>query len=216
MDVTIIGAGNMGRGIGTRLVAGGNRVRILDRDAAQARELAEELQASAAGGGAAEGGAAGDELSGDVVLLAVWYPDGAQSAVDQYGDRLTGKVVVDISNPVDPESFDRLVTPPDSSAAEELAKRMPHDAKVVKAFNTTFAGTLVEGQVASQPLDVFIAGDDEDSKRTIAELARSGGMRPIDAGPLRRARELERIGFLHMTIQDALGTGYGSAIKVIS
>ena len=190
-------------------------MKILDTDPQQARELAAELESSAREGGGAEAGAAGDPLSGDVVVLAVWY-DGAHSAIEQYGDQLDGKVVVDITNPVDVESFDGLVTPPDSSAAEELAKKAPEGAKVVKAFNTTFAGTLVEGQVAGQPLDVLIAGDDEEAKRTVAELARAGGLNPIDAGPLRRARELERLGFLHMTLQDGLGTGYGSAVKVIS
>jgi len=215
MDVTIIGAGNMGRGIGTRLVAGGNRGKILDNDPEQARELAEQLAADAGNGGGAEGGAAGDPLSGDVVVLAVWYGP-AQSIVEQYGDELEGKVVVDVTNPVDTETFDGLVTPADSSAAEELARRAPTGAKLVKAFNTTFAGTLVEGRVAGQPLDVFIAGDDGEAKQKVAQLARAGGLNPVDAGPLRRARELERLGFLHMALQDSLGTGYGSAVKVIA
>lgn len=215
MEVTIIGAGNMGRGIGTRLVAGGNRLKILDNDPGEARKLAEELQAEAGDGGGAEGGAAGDPLSGDVVVLAVWF-DGARAALEQYGDQLEGKVVVDISNPVDVETFDGLVTPADSSAAEELAKRAPRGARLVKAFNTTFARTLVEGEVAGQSLDVFIAGEDEGAKGTVAELVRAAGLNPIDAGPLRRARELERLGFLHMAIQESLGTEYGSAIKVIS
>lgn len=209
MDVTIIGAGNMGRGIGTRLVAGGNKVKILDHDPAEARKLAEELE------GSADGGSAGDPLSGEVVVLAVWY-DPARSVIDEYGDQLDGKVVVDITNPIDVDSFDGLVTPADSSAAEELAKRAPAGAKLVKAFNTTFAGTLVDGEVAGQPLDVFIAGDDDGANQTVAELARGAGLNPIDVGPLRRARELERLGFLHMVIQDTLGTGYGSAVKVIS
>ena len=132
-----------------------------------------------------------------------------------------GSQAVDISNPVDVNTFDGLVTPPDSSAAEELAKKLPQDAKMVKAFNTTFAGTLVEGKVADQPLDVFVAGDDEEAKQAVADLARAGGLNPIDAGPLRRARELERLGlerlgFLHMAIQGGLGTEYGSAVKVIA
>jgi 8-hydroxy-5-deazaflavin:NADPH oxidoreductase len=213
MDVTIIGAGNMGRGIGTRLVAGGNNVRILDTDPDQARALAEEI--ADAGDAEVDAGGAGDSLTGDVVVLAVWY-EPARAAIEQYGDQLGGKVVVDISNPVDVSTFDGLVTPPDSSAAEELAKLSPAGAKLVKAFNTTFAGTLVAGEVGGQPLDVFIAGDDEDAKGTVADLVRAGGLNPIDAGPLRRARELERLGFLHMAIQDGLGTGYGSAVKVIS
>jgi NADPH-dependent F420 reductase len=215
MDVTIIGAGNMGRGLGTRLVSGGNSVKILDTDPDDARKLAEELGDAADDGGGAEGGAAGDPLSGDVVVLAVYY-DAARSVVEQYADQLDGKIVVDITNPVDTETFDGLVTPADSSAAEELARKAPDGARVVKAFNTTFAGTLVEGGVGGQPLDVFIAGDDEDAKKTVAELARAGGLNPVDAGPLRRARELERLGFLHMALQDELGTGYGSAVKVIA
>jgi 8-hydroxy-5-deazaflavin:NADPH oxidoreductase len=75
---------------------------------------------------------------------------------------------------------------------------------------------LVEGQVSGQQLDVLIAGDDSQAKQIVAELARAGGLNSIDVGPLRRARELERLGFLHMAVQDTLGTGYGSAIKVIS
>jgi NADPH-dependent F420 reductase len=215
VDITIIGAGKMGRGIGTRMVAGGNNVRILDNDPDQAKQLADELCASASNAGSAEGGAAGDPLSGDVVVLAVWY-DPALSVIEQYGDQLEGKVVVDITNPVDTETFDGLVTPADSSAAEELAERAPAGAKLVKAFNTTFAGTLVEGKVGGQPLDVFIAGDDEGAKETVAELVRAGGLNAIDAGPLKRAHELEALGFLHMTLQDKLGTGYGSTVKIVS
>ena len=148
-------------------------------------------------------------------MLALWY-GATQAAAEQYADQLDGKVVVDISNPVNVETFDGLVTPPDTSAAEELAKQLPSGAKVVKAFNTTFAGTLVEGEVAGQPLDVFIAGDDGEAKEAVAKLVWTGGLNPNDVGALRRARELERLGFLHMAIQDALGTGYGSAVRVIS
>ena len=89
-------------------------------------------------------------------------------------------------------------------------------ARVVKAFNTTFAGTLSEGQVAGQALDVFLAGDDEDAKATVAKLVRDGGLNAIDAGPLKRARELEAAGLLHMTLQGSLGTSYGSALKILS
>lgn len=93
---------------------------------------------------------------------------------------------------------------------------MPAGARVLKAFNTTFAGTLVEGQVAGHPLDVFIAGDDEWAKEIVAQLARDGGLRAIDVGPLERARYLEGFGFLHMVVQQQLGAGFASAVKVIS
>jgi 8-hydroxy-5-deazaflavin:NADPH oxidoreductase len=128
---------------------------------------------------------------------------------------LAGKIVVDITNPVDVSTFDGLVTPPGSSAAEEIAKAAP-GARVVKAFNTTFAGTLVAGRVAGQPLDVLVASDDATAKRAVLDLVEAGGLRGVDAGPLRRARELEALGFLHMTLQDSLGTGYGSAVKLLA
>lgn len=69
----------------------------------------------------------------------------------------------------------------------------------------------MEGQVAGQPLDVFIAGDDTGAKETVAQLVRDGKLVAIDAGPLRRARELERLGFLGMTLQQPLGLNFMSA-----
>jgi NADPH-dependent F420 reductase len=213
VDVTIIGAGNMGRGIGARLLAGGHRIKIIDNDPDEAAKLADELQSSA-DGGVAESAGPGDAPIGDVVVLAVWYPQ-TLSAIEQYGDQLDGKVIVEISNPVDTDTFDDLVTAAGSSAAEDAAEKAPAGAKVVKAFNTTFAGTLAEGEVGGQPLDVFIAGDDAAAKETVAELVRSGGLSPIDAGSLKRARELERLGFLHMKLQDDLGTSYGTTVKIV-
>jgi 8-hydroxy-5-deazaflavin:NADPH oxidoreductase len=113
-------------------------------------------------------------------------------------------------------TFDGLVTPPDSSAAEEIAKALPSNARVVKAFDTRFAGTLVAGRVADQDLDVLIAGDDAEAKNVVAGLVQCGGMRPIDVGPLRRARQLEHLGFLHMAVQENLGSGFGSAVKFLN
>ncbi|MGH3114784.1 MAG: NADPH-dependent F420 reductase, partial [Gaiellaceae bacterium] len=122
---------------------------------------------------------------------------------------------VDITNPLDLEAFEPIV-PEAGSGAQEVADAAPN-AKVVKAFNTTFAGTLAGGgKVAGQPLDVFIASDDEDAKRTVAQLVEDAGLRAVDAGPLRRARELEALGYLHMGVQEPLGTGFSSALKVVS
>ena len=121
---------------------------------------------------------------------------------------------MDITNPVN-ETFDDLVVPPDSSATAELAALAP-DARFVKAFNTTFATTLREGEVSGQKLDVLIAGDDEQAKDSVADVARDGGLNPIDAGPQKRARELEALGLLHMGLQGTLGTGFSSAVKIVA
>ncbi|WP_228313097.1 NADPH-dependent F420 reductase [Streptomyces fungicidicus] len=127
---------------------------------------------------------------------------------------LAGKVVVDISNPVDFSTFDSLVVEPGTSAAEQIAAAAP-GARVVKAFKTTFAGPLVAGEVAGRPLDVFVAGDDDDAKRSVSELVSSAGLRPLDVGPLRRARELEGFQFLHMASQERLGLNWSSALAIL-
>jgi 8-hydroxy-5-deazaflavin:NADPH oxidoreductase len=122
--------------------------------------------------------------------------------------------VVDITNPVDTTTYAPL-TIEAGSVAQEIATTVP-GARVVNAFNTTFAGTLVDGEVAGQPLDVFIASDDEGAKGAIQQLATDGGLRPIDVGPLALARHLEALGYLNMAIQPSLGTNYGSAIKILA
>ena len=212
MKVTIIGAGLMGRGIGTRLVAGGNDVELIDTDPEQAATLARELSAHGPGSAAALEG--DTSIGGEVVILAIYYPNVAD-VVGHYHDQLAGKVVIDITNPVDFNTMDGLATPPDSSSAEQTAALVPEGTPVVKAFNTTFGNTLVPGEVAGQQLDVLIAGDDDGAKKTVSDLVEAGGLRAIDVGPLRRARQLEQLGFLHISLQDRLGTGFASAVKFL-
>lgn len=207
MKVTIVGAGNMGRAIGTRAVGGGHDVEILDRDPAEAQKLAEEL------GGSATALDAAAPFGGEIVVFALYYP-GIKDAVREYADRLSGKVVVETTNPVDTETWDRLATTPGTSATAEIAELVPEGTPVVKAFNTTFARTLVAGEVAGQQLDVLIAGDDESAKEKVAQLVADGGLRPIDVGPLSRAQQLEHLGLLHITLQKPRELGYGSTIKL--
>lgn len=214
MNVTIIGAGNMGRGIGTRLVAGGHAVTFVDANPETAEKTVAEVKASAKNGAQVSTAGLGDAKLGDVVVLAVWYGTNIEIA-KQLGEKLAGKVIVDIANPLN-STFDGLATAPDSSSAEDVAKAIASGAKVVKAFNTTYATTLLAGEVAGQPLDVFIAGDDAEAKNKVAELVRDGGMRPIDVGPLNRARQIEGMQFLHIVTQGALGTNWASTIKILS
>lgn len=207
MEISIIGTGNMARGIGTRALDGGHDVTFYGTTRENAQGLAGELSRSA------KAAAVGDPLEGDVVVLALWYPV-TREVVERYGDALDGKVVVDVSNPVNTETFERIV-PDAGSGAQEVAAAAP-GARVVKAFNTTFAGTVAAGEVSGQPLDVLLASDDEEAKKTVASVAEDGGLRAVDAGPLERARELEAAGYLHMVVQEGLGTGYGSALRIVA
>jgi 8-hydroxy-5-deazaflavin:NADPH oxidoreductase len=207
MDITIIGTGNMARGIATRALAGGHPVTLLGTETGKAQALADELS------GDVRAGQVGDPLAGNLVILAVWYA-ALDDVLGRYRDELDGKVVVDITNPIDVDAFEPLELEA-GSAAQEIAAKAPA-AKVVKAFNTTFAGTLGEGRVAGQPLDVLIASDDEEAKQTVSQFVTDAGLRPIDAGPLARAHELEALGYLHMALQQPLGTGFSSTVKVLS
>jgi NADPH-dependent F420 reductase len=210
MNVTLLGAGSMARGIATRLIAGGADVQILGPDAAKAANLADELDSPV---GHASSGAIGDPITADIVILALPYP-AVSETLGRYDGQLGDKIIVDITNPLN-DSFDGLVTPADSSAAEEIEKLLPVGTTIVKAFNTTFAPTLVAGEVTGQPLDVFIAGNDPAAKSRLTTLVEAGGMRAIDAGALHRSHQLEAIALLHITLQQTRGTQFRTAVKIV-
>lgn len=213
MNITIIGPGSMGRAIGTRAVAGGHSVTFVGKTPGSAEEAAQDVEAAVKNGVQVHTADLENVDPGEVVVLALWYGTNVDVA-KQLGEKIAGKVVVDIANPVN-STYDDLVTAPDSSSAEDVARAAVPDAKVVKAFNTTYAGTLVQGEVEGQPLDVFIAGDDEQAKEKVAQLARDAGLRPVDTGPLSRAREIEGMQLLHIVTQGALGTNWASTIKIL-
>jgi predicted dinucleotide-binding enzyme len=221
MIVTIVGAGRLAEGVAVRVLAGGHRLRIVDSQPGKAEALIAALAAREARSPGPEAPASslsvstvGKAIAGaDVVVLALPYPEGRAVAREQ-GAALSGVTVVDTCNPVDFSTFDSLLTSPGMSAAEEIAAASPA-ARVVKAFNTTFASVLVAGWVGGLPVDVFLAGDDPAAKSQVSVLIRDGGMRAIDTGPLRRARELEAFQLLHMTLQGPLGLDWASAIKLL-
>ncbi|MET0788263.1 MAG: NAD(P)-binding domain-containing protein [Cellulomonas sp.] len=192
--VTIIGAGTMGSAIAWRVVAGGNDAQVLTR---------EPLKVAIPG---ATHGTVGDPITGDIVVLALPYSAYAE-VLGRYEGQLDGKVLVDLSNPVDLETFDGLVVPDGSSAAAVVAEAVP-GAAVLKAFNTTFGATLRSGEVGGEKTAVLIAGDDADAKAALTAVVEAGGLRAVDAGSLKRAHELEALGFLQITLAAAEKTSW--------
>jgi 8-hydroxy-5-deazaflavin:NADPH oxidoreductase len=152
-------------------------------------------------------------VDGDIVVLAVPYPAVAD-IVSRYGDQLAGRIVVDITNPLNFETFDSLVVPADSSAAAELARSLP-SAKVLKAFNTNFAATLSSKAVGEHPTTVLVAGDDTEAKSALIEAVTAGGVKAIDAGALKRARELEAIGFAQLSLAVSEKVGWTGGFAVV-
>lgn len=189
-SVTIFGNGNMGSAIAGVLAAGGASVQHV---------------------GSADANA---QITGDIVVLAVPYTALAQ-IVARYGEQLAGRVVVDITNPLDFETFDSLVVPEGSSAAAELQQALPA-ARVLKAFNTNFAATLASGKVGSEKVTVLIAGDDDEAKAALAAAVEAGGLNAVDAGSLDRAHELEALGFLQLTLAVGEKVGWNAGFAVVA
>ncbi|WP_029662898.1 NADPH-dependent F420 reductase [Cellulomonas sp. KRMCY2] len=205
MTVTIIGAGSIGQAVAGIAVASGHAVQILARDAGKA------AQAAASSGAAS--GTIGDPIAGDVVVLAVPYP-AVGEVLGVYAGTLAGKVLVDVTNPLDFSTFDSLVVPADGSAAAVIQALVP-EARVVKAFNTTFAATLATRAVGGTTTTVLIAGDDADAKTAVAAVVEGGGLIAVDAGSLRRARELESLGFLQLTLAATEKIGWTGGFALV-
>jgi hypothetical protein len=186
MRIGIIGDGNVGSALRRGLSRAGHDVEAVGKEPKRVREVA---------------------AGAEVVVLAVPY-GAVDDAVRELGDAVDGKVLVDVTNALD-ENYD-LAVGLTTSGAEELQKKMPR-AKVVKAFNTSFASTMDRGEVGGEKLTVFAAGDDDGAKRKVLEMATSIGFDAVDAGPLRNARLLEPLALLHIRLgyNQKMGTDMG-------
>jgi 8-hydroxy-5-deazaflavin:NADPH oxidoreductase len=202
MQVTVIGAGNMGAAFVKQLSLAGHQVRVAARDLEKAQALASQHANAQAVP------VANAAVGSNVVILATGYNDAA-AALQSVGD-LTGKVVVDITNPLSPD-YMSLTVGHSTSAAEQIAAAVP-GANVVKGFNTLFAQVLGEGADLGQgrKATVFLAGDDAVAKETVKGVAESMGFVTQDAGGLRNARYLEPLAGLNIYL--GYGAGLGTAI----
>ncbi|WRS29817.1 NAD(P)-binding domain-containing protein [Actinomycetaceae bacterium MB13-C1-2] len=187
-EVSVFGKGNMGSAIAGVLSDGGANVEVFDSSSSDVT------------------------VNGDIVVLAVPYSALATIA-QQYGDQLAGKIVVDITNPLDFSTF-TLIPAADSSATAELAALLP-ESKVVKAFNTNFAATLGAKKVGEATTTVLIAGDDSDAKAELAAAVTAGGLNALDAGALGRARELEAIALTQMALAASEQIGWTGGFAVV-
>jgi predicted dinucleotide-binding enzyme len=182
--ITIIGSGNMATAIGTRAAKHGHTIELMSRNTAKAQALADQI------GNGTTVGTYGARPAGDIAILAVLYA-GAVDVVKNYGDALSGKILIDITNPFNVDASG-LVTTAGASVSEQIAAVAPEGAQVVKAFNTIFAGVLADGK----PLDVFFAGDGADARARVAAFLESLDMRPLDTGGLEMTYALEWAGIL--------------------
>jgi NADPH-dependent F420 reductase len=206
MNIAIIGAGNVGRALGASFVRAGHLVIIASRDPEDARSAA-----AATGADVADSNAEA-VASADIVVIATPFSSTAEIAA-QIADAATGKVIIDATNRMSftPEGADIDTT---TSNAEELATLLP-GTSIVKAFNTVFASNQGDPITEGVQLDGFVAANDEAAKARVLELVASIGLNPVDVGPLSRARQLEGLAFLNITLNIANGGSWQSGWKLV-
>jgi NADPH-dependent F420 reductase len=202
MKIGILGAGNMGGTLGRLWAALGHDVffGLRDSESEKAQGTLANLGDQARFGSFAE---AAD--FGDVVLAAVPW-EATRPVIESIAPRLAGKILIDCTNPIKPD-LSGLTIGHTTSAAEEIARWAPA-AKVVKAFNTVGAGALHDARYGDHSASVFVCGDDEAAKKTVAQLAEAIDFEVIDAGPLVEARYIEPLAMLwiHLAIRGKFGS----------
>jgi predicted dinucleotide-binding enzyme len=200
MKVAIIGSGNIGQALGGALVGAGHDVTLAARDAVETETVAKQI-------GATSAATTLEALNGaQVVVLAVPYTS-LPDVATEIKDKVNGKIVVDVTNPMSQ-------APAGTSAAQQLAEWLP-GARVVKAFNTTFAGLLATPAAHGQTLDALYATDDADAGEVISALIRSIGFRPVYAGGLNAAAQLEAMAGLNIQLQIATKGDWRSTFVLV-
>jgi 8-hydroxy-5-deazaflavin:NADPH oxidoreductase len=204
--IAVIGTGNVGGALGSAAVKAGYDVVFAGQDAAKTREVAEAAGATAAATPREAAAVA------HIIVLAIPYSAFAAVAAE-IGPVADGKIVIDPSNPLKPDYSGLALS--DSSGAEELARLLPR-SKVVKAFNTLFAGNTANPQALGLQLDSLFATDDEAAKDAVCGLSSSIGFRPIHIGPLAASRELEAMAWLNIRLQMVSNGNWNTAFALVS
>jgi predicted dinucleotide-binding enzyme len=205
--IAIIGTGNVGGALGTAAVKAGYDVVFAAKDAAK-------TQAVATAAGATAAPSARDAVAGaDIVVLAVPY-SAVMDVAAEIAPVAAGKIVIDATNPLKAD-YSGLATGPDASGAETIAGALP-GAKVVKGFNTLFAGNTSNPGAHGMQLDHLFATDDDDAKDAVCGLSSSIGFRPIHVGPLAASRELEAMAWLNIRLQMLTGGAWDTAYALVA
>jgi hypothetical protein len=183
------GSGKEGSGLAMRWAHAGHTVVIGSRDPEKAQRAADELNL-ALGGAAVQGASNTSAAAGaDVVVLTVPYAAHKVTLVS-VKDALAGKVVIDVTVPINTADFLRVLVPAGGSASKEAQALLDNGARVVSAFQNISA-THLKKLDAVVDCDVLVCGDDDTAKQIAMRLIADTGMKAWDAGPLDNAVVVE-------------------------
>jgi 8-hydroxy-5-deazaflavin:NADPH oxidoreductase len=194
MKTAIIGLGNIGKEVAHNLIAGGAQVIVADHGATKAQDLAKTS------GGKARALPVTEAIAeADIIVLAIWF-DAIKSFLSEHRTRLSGKILVDPSNPIAPDGsggFKKTI-PQNQSSGQIIAGLLPPGARLVKAFGSLGAASLKSGaRRTPEPNVLFYASDDRDAGDAVADLIRSSGFAPVRVGGIGQSIRIEVFGDLH-------------------
>jgi hypothetical protein len=188
-ELGVLGTGRMGTRLAAMFARAGRRVVLGSRDPDRAAAIADELALPNL-----RSGTYTEALAAPAVLPAIFIRDGLLDLLCRHCRKLSGKLLIDISNPFNADYSD-FVTPWDSSGAEEIQQRFPQ-ARVVGAYKNVFWEVFDHPQFGGSLSDVLVTGDDELAKARFLRLSEGTPFRYLDAGPLKNSRVVERLTFI--------------------
>lgn len=192
--VAIIGLGNIGKAIAANLVKGNHSVILASRDIEKTKALANQL------GNRATTKEIGDAIKESEVIIPAIYFNVLKEFFQTYSKELDGKIIVDVTNPIAPDGnggFKKIIGT-NESAGKILSDLIPKNAKLIKAFGTLGAGSLLNSAFNEPDKKVlFYASDSTNSNQQIEELITSSGFVPLNVGGIDQSIKIEVFGDLH-------------------
>jgi len=191
LRIAIIGKGNVGTALSSGLSKAGHQIKFGHRDPKENVSDAAKW--------------------GELIILAVPY-ENSDNAIENIKPFADKKIVIDVMNAIGANM--NLGISCTTSTAEQTQKKL-REAYVVKAFNTVFAPNQSTARVGNEQLTAFIAGDNLEAKKTVAQLTKDIGFDPVDCGPLAAARNLESMAKLIINLAYKYGMGNKMGYKLV-
>ena len=202
MNVGIIGSGDVGQKLGDGFIELGHRVMIGSRDTGKLSAWVGKHRDRASAGSFSQAAEFGDL----VVIATLWA--GTKSAIEMAGAKnFAGKVVIDVTNPLDFSSMPPKIAVGGNDSAGETVQRLLPGAKVIKAFNTVGNPHFVHPQFQEGKPTMFICGNDEGAKKTVTDVVTAFGWDCVDIGDIEGSRQLEQLAMLWIIYYFRTNTG---------
>ena len=202
MKVGIIGSGDVGKKLGDSFVALGHSVKIGTRDVNKLAEWASKHGDNASAGNFAEAAS-----FGDIVVIATSWAGTASALQMADPKNMAGKVVIDVTNPLDFSSMPPGLAVGHTDSAGETVQRLLPEAKVVKAFNIVGNPHMYKPNFAEGRPTMFICGNDDSAKKMVTDILTAFGWESIDIGGIEGSRLLEPLAMLWITYYFRTNTG---------